>query len=277
MPDKSLQNAAPTRASSRRKENAKNSTVVELEVLSEMPNWSVLHYCARNVHVFDVGRFNEVFLDDWKATMFNRAGVHWDTDIGWRNRRWCTLSSCCAGTIWPVEPFDMPFVRHADEDKYLRKLQTLMGDVLGYVDAGSRDICCLQKPYDKFCPFKDADVLWSEFVFERRQSTNVLGRRYRGRQNLKVSALPQREHDFLQAGVPETWGRFECFWALGVSLSDVHLYMRGVIKDGSVQELSLVGRSVEIEFVLLSLEAFLRTLRYGRFERLSYNFMFYPC
>lgn len=53
-----------------------------LEVVADVPNWSVLGYCARHERLLDAQRFAGTFSDDHSRTMIDRWRMRHYADIG---------------------------------------------------------------------------------------------------------------------------------------------------------------------------------------------------
>lgn len=72
----------------------------------------------------DARRISAMFTDGRNRTMFDRNGARSDIDIGAWWRRWTLLTSRCSEYFSLIGLFDMPFVRHANEEEYFRNLRS---------------------------------------------------------------------------------------------------------------------------------------------------------
>lgn len=188
-----------------------------LDLTTGAPSWNVGEYCARYGRSLDALRFNVMAFDGQSWFRTDLRGNRHDTDIGAWERRWSTLRALCAGTVSAVDSLDMPFVKHADEESYVRKMLKFLGREFD-VDKGFDwlSVCCVGRPYDRFYLTCDAADWWRELHFERRQRTNAKGARFVSWHNLEVFAISPRERDAFYCPVKDVWKYYEGSCAVDV-------------------------------------------------------------
>lgn len=62
-----------------------------LDLVADVPNWTVSECCTHHGRMLDVRWFARMFLDGQSKTMADRRGKRHDTDIGARERCWLTI------------------------------------------------------------------------------------------------------------------------------------------------------------------------------------------
>lgn len=132
------------------------------------------------------------------------------------------------------------------------------------------------KPYTKFYFVKDGDDWTCKLGFERRQRTNLEGRRFLGWHNLEAFSSAERERSKFYEVLPESWYQWEAHHALGAPNAVVYSYLTDVHCNRSAASL-LIGRVEEADYITLSLVAFLRAVLYHPIACFAHGSAMSPC
>lgn len=85
-------------------------------------DWTVARYKADGPTFLDTRRFSTMFLDERHKAMFHFWDSRHDTDLSAWEQLCNALNLWRLGCMSPVGSFDMPFIPHYNELKYLRNL-----------------------------------------------------------------------------------------------------------------------------------------------------------
>lgn len=124
---------------------------------------------------------------------------------------------------------------------------------------------------------REGDDWWRELDFERRQRVNEKGSSFIGWHIFELFAIPPRERDVFDECVKDSWKLYKGARALGMPTPPIFSYLTNNVKTGTNAECDLMNNMSEVEFDLLSLGAFLWSVRYGPVARFAYPFMVSGC
>lgn len=88
-------------------------------------NWSVFKFCSRPGRLSKARWRAKMFLTGWSKMMNDRRGLHHDTDVGSRERRWSLVHQCCTETVRLDRPFDVLLMRHDELAAYGSRIYAL--------------------------------------------------------------------------------------------------------------------------------------------------------
>lgn len=181
------------------------------------------------------------------------------------------------GYISPIDPFDMPFVRNADEVEYLGDLGRIVACVEDFRRIAIFDFVCLRRSYDRLYFIYDDTDSYRELDLECRHQRGSQHFGVLGWHSLEVFALPRRDQDGLNASEPEAWRRLKPHKALGVVNPIEFSYLSDLNQRGTELQRLMVGRIADAENSILSLRTCLRAVRVRVVERFSFDYIAMSC
>lgn len=194
-------------------------------------------------------------------------GVWRDTDIaGWNHRR-SSLRMRFPNYVDPWGTSDMLLLRYQEERSYVWRPLALVYQFGESVRFDALDLCCWDRLFDCFYRIQDTEQCWRELDFEGHKGRGLQNVRLLGWQNFKVFAFP---HDLFYSVVPKHWTVYEPPNAPGVAFSVSFSYLMMFCNDWREVEWRFFSLVVEVEFLILSLGAFLETARIGQVSRLLF-------
>lgn len=122
----------------------------------------------------------------------------------------------------------------------------------------------------------DADILWRELEFERRQRHFMRDPWFFGWHRLKMYALPPSERNYLYAPVSNSWDQ-ELNRSLALPTLVMFSYLADHLRMSGLKVFEDLGRKAKFKIVLTALGTFLRTVRHGVVNRLVSDEMTYVC